>query len=211
MAIAGNRPAQRPFSSQRIDVLPVRSSLIGAERDRSGDNGAGVLLTDRLEEWVPRVYRFALRLSSDPHAAEDLTQETFLRAWRQRGELRDERAARVWLFRIAANLWRDQLRRGRSPVARAGPLADSEVGGNPGPERLAIGREELRRTLDALAGLPPRQREVLHLCAVEGLGPTEIAGILDISVDAAKASLWLARTALRLQLPDLISAPAPTK
>ena len=45
-----------------------------------------------LEEWVPRVYRFALRLCSDPHVAEDLTQETFLRAWQQRSRLRDEDA-----------------------------------------------------------------------------------------------------------------------
>src|SRR5712692_4928022 len=77
-----------------------------------------------LEEYVPRVYRFALRLTNDPHAAEDLTQETLLRAWRRRGLLRDPRAARVWLFRITANLWRDQLRRDRCRVARAGPLPE---------------------------------------------------------------------------------------
>ena len=85
-------------------------------------------MSDRLEAWVPRVYRFALRLCNDPDAAADLTQETFLRAWRRRDRLRDERAARVWLFRIAANLWRDQLRRGRSPVARAGSGSLGRVG-----------------------------------------------------------------------------------
>jgi RNA polymerase sigma-70 factor (ECF subfamily) len=162
---------------------------------------------DLLDEWVPRVYRFALRLCRDRHAAEDLTQETFLRAWRHRAGLRDVRAARVWLFRIAANLWRDQARRGRLPVARAGPLDDTEPGRSEPPERLAEGREELARALAALDALPPRQREVLYLSACEGLAAAEVAAVLGISPEAAKASLSLARRRLREQLPD----PAPAE
>jgi RNA polymerase sigma-70 factor (ECF subfamily) len=161
---------------------------------------------DLLDEWVPRVYRFALRLCRDRHLAEDLTQETLLRAWRHRARLRDPRAARVWLFRIAANLWRDQARRGRLPVARAGPLDDAPDQAGP-PERRAEEREELARALAALDGLPPRQREVLYLSACEGLAPAEVAAVLGISPAAAKASLSLARQAMRRQLPD----PAPAE
>jgi RNA polymerase sigma-70 factor (ECF subfamily) len=164
-----------------------------------------------LEAWVPSVYRFALRLSNDPHAAEDLTQETLLRAWRQRGQLRDARAARVWLFRITANLWRDQLRRRRSPVARAGPLEDAAAGPEPSPERVAVGQEELGRALEALAGLPPRQREVLYLSACEGMTSAEVAAVLGISADAAKANLSVARKNLRRQLHDLFPDPAPAE
>ena len=152
---------------------------------------------------MPRVYRFALRLSNDPHTAEDLTQETFLRAWRQRGRLRERRAARVWLFRIAANLWRDRLRRERSPVARAGPLEDVAPDRTRSPERLAADREELGRALEALNALPSRQREVLYLSACEGLGSAEVAEVLGISPEAAKANLSLARKKMREQLPDL--------
>jgi RNA polymerase sigma factor (sigma-70 family) len=159
-------------------------------------------VSDPLETWVPRVYRFALRLCGDRHAAEDLTQETFLRAWRQRKRLRDLRAARFWLFRIAANLWRDRVRRGRSPVSAAEPLAEAEKGREPPPERLAAGREELGRALEALAALPPRQREVLYLSACEGLTGAEVATVLGISTAAAKANLSLARKALRERLPD---------
>lgn len=162
-----------------------------------------------LEEWLPRVYRFALRLSDDPHVAEDLTQETFLRAWRHRGRLRDPRAARVWLFRIAVNLWRDQVRRGRSPVARAGPLAETEAGRSQPPERLAAGKEDLGRALEAMAALPPRQREVLYLCTCEGLAAAEAAEVLGISAAAAKASLSLARQKMREQLPDLFPDEDP--
>jgi RNA polymerase sigma-70 factor (ECF subfamily) len=168
-------------------------------------------LSDRLEAWVPRVYRFALRLSNDPDAAADLTQETFLRAWRQRDRLRDERAARVWLFRIAANLWRDQLRRGRSAVARAGPIADTEPGTDFPPERLAAGREDLGRALAALDSLPPRQREVLYLSACEGLTPAEVGEVLGINGEAAKANLSLARKKMRQLLPDLFPQSDPVE
>jgi RNA polymerase sigma-70 factor (ECF subfamily) len=163
-----------------------------------------------LEEWVPRVYRFALRLSNDPHAAEDLTQETFLRAWRQRDRLRNPGAVRVWLFRITANLWRDQLRRGRSLVARAGPLEDTPAGRG-SPERQVSGQEELGRALEAMAALPDRQREVLYLSACEGLASAEIATVLGISPDAAKASLSLARKRIRQQLHDLFPDSTPVE
>jgi RNA polymerase sigma-70 factor, ECF subfamily len=154
-----------------------------------------------LEEWVPRVYRFALRLTCDPGAAEDLTQETFLRAWRQRDRLREPRAARVWLFRITANLWRDQLRRGRSPVARAEPLEDTQTSKLRPPELLVCEREELARALQALSQLPPRQREVLYLIACEEMTAADVADVLDITTESVKANLSLARKKMRELLP----------
>ena len=152
---------------------------------------------EHLEAWVPRVYRFALRLTADAHTAEDLTQETFLRAWRQRGSLRDSQATRAWLFRITVNLWRDRLRRGRSPIAQAGPLDDAQQSRSHLPEHLAAGQEELAKALVALDGLPPRQREVMYMCAVEGMTPTEAAAVLGTTPDAAKANLSLARKRIR--------------
>ena len=109
-----------------------------------------------LEQYVPRLYRFALRLTNDHHAAEDLTQETMLRAWQNRSRLRDPERARVWLFRIAANLWRDQTRRGRHEVSQAGPL-DCDVPADAAPpDRVAADREDARRALDAMNALPSR-------------------------------------------------------
>lgn len=166
-------------------------------------------MTDRLEDWVPRVYRFARRLTADADAAEDVAQEAFLRAWRHRGRLRDERAARGWLFRIAANVWRDRLRSGRSPIARAAPLDATAPAPARPVEHQAAGKEELARALAALDALPPRQRDVLYLTACEGLSAAEVAAVLGISPDAAKASLSLARKKMREQLPDLFPGDAP--
>lgn len=152
----------------------------------------------RLEDWAPRIYRFALRLTGDRHAAEDLAQETCLRAWRHRQALRDERAERVWLFRIAVNLWRDGVRRTRT----AQPLSGAEPDGQPAVEQLAEARDEAQRALKALDRLPPRQREVLYLNACEELKSAEIAEVLGISNEAVKSNLSLARKTMRTQLTD---------
>ena len=163
-----------------------------------------------LEEWVPRVYRFALRLTGDPHAADDLTQDTFLRAWRAHGQVREPRALRVWLFRIAVNLWRDGQRRGRLLVARAEPLPDGVVGREASAELLVEEKEELDRAVDLLNSLPARQREVLHMSACEEMTAAEIAEVLQISRESVKANLSLARKAMRELLKDTNDEPLRT-
>jgi len=163
-----------------------------------------------LEEHVPRVWRFALRLTGDRDQAEDLTQETLLRAWRHRRRLRDPSKARVWLFKIAANLWRDQARRARRRSEETTSSADELPSSNMPPDQQLVDREDVQRTLDAMDKLPPRQREVLYLHACEGLCLAEIADVLDISSDAVKASLSLARKRMRRQLEDLCPDRFPT-
>ena len=78
------------------------------------------------------------------------------------------------------------------------------------PVQQVIDREDVQRTLDAMDKLPPRQREVLYLHACEGLCLAEIADVLDISSDAVKASLSLARKRMRRQLEDLCPDRFPT-
>jgi RNA polymerase sigma-70 factor (ECF subfamily) len=153
-----------------------------------------------LEQYVSRVFGFALRMTGDRHAAEDLTQETLLRAWRRQKQLRDPGQARVWLFQIAANVWRDQLRRRRLPPEQAGSLAAELMGLAMGPAQEIEIREESARALAALDKLPPRQREVLYLSACEGLKASQIAEILDCTSAAVKVNLSLARKKMREQL-----------
>jgi RNA polymerase sigma-70 factor (ECF subfamily) len=149
-----------------------------------------------LAEHVPHVYRFALRLSGDVHRAEDLTQETFLRAWKGREKLKDNRAARVWLFRIAANLWKDDLR--RSETRTEDSQAESfTVSASASAERMLESREELEQALKMLDSLPPRQRAVLYLAAVEELSLGDIGEILQITYNDAKVNLSLARKRMR--------------
>jgi len=163
-----------------------------------------------LEQHVLPVYRFALRLAGDPHRAEDLTQETFLRAWRRRKQLRDPSAARVWLFKITVNLWRDQLRRARQGPRHADSSCDDHEARQPPADRAMIDQEDVERALGAMESLPGRQREVLYLRACEGLSLGQIADVLGISVEAAKSSLSLARKAMRRRLKDVCQDRFPT-
>jgi RNA polymerase sigma-70 factor (ECF subfamily) len=152
-----------------------------------------------LAEHLPHVYRLALRLTGDRHRAEDLTQETFLRAWKSRSQLKDTRAERVWLFRIAANIWKDELRQSRVRSALWSPLPKDAPDRKPTPEQCSELRESLERTLSLLNSLPVQQRTVLYLVAVEGLSAGEVGNVLGINTNAVKVNLSLARKRLREQ------------
>jgi RNA polymerase sigma-70 factor, ECF subfamily len=156
-----------------------------------------------VDEYLPNVYRFALRLTGSRHDAEDLTQDTFLQAWRRRGRLRDAGAARAWLFTIAKNLWTDRLRRkGRRPT-QTEPLQEDHQSDAVAADRELIVREDVGRVLEAMDSLPPRQREVLQLHACDGFSLGEIAAVLGISTDAAKANLCEARKRLRRRFKEV--------
>jgi RNA polymerase sigma-70 factor (ECF subfamily) len=157
-------------------------------------------VSEFLEPLVPRLYQFALRLTGDAHLAEDLTQETMLRAWDRRGQLRELQSARAWLFQIAANAWRDHCRRSFLRDGRRQELPVEPVSRAGGPAYQAEQRDEVRMVLEALDSLPPRQREVLYLAACEEMSIAQIAELLEISTDAAKANLSAARKQMRHRL-----------
>jgi RNA polymerase sigma-70 factor, ECF subfamily len=123
-----------------------------------------------------------------------------LRGWRGRQQLKDPRLARVWLLRIATNVWNDELRRAK---LRTQSLAEEP----PCPRRLATAatgdRENVRLALAAMDDLPPRQRQVLYLATCEGLDNGDVAAVLEISDAAVKANLSLARKEMRRRLKDI--------
>jgi RNA polymerase sigma-70 factor, ECF subfamily len=152
---------------------------------------------DTIEEHVGSVYRYALRLAGRPEAAEDLTQETMLRGWQNRQRLRDPRVARVWLLRIATNLWNDELRRAK---LRTHTLKNEPPCPRTLPAIANDERENVRLALAAMDELPPRQRHVLYLVTCEELAHSEVATILEISEAAVKSNLSVARKEMRCRL-----------
>ncbi len=163
-------------------------------------NSFDTVSSDRIEEHVGSVYRYALRLAGRPEAAEDLTQEAMLRGWRNRESLRDPRVTRVWLLKIATNLWNDQLR--RKQLQTQSIVADPPC---PRAVAAAIGdaRESVELALAAMDELPPRQRQVLYLATCEQMTNSEVANVLELSETAVKANLSLARKEMRRRLKDL--------
>ena len=145
------------------------------------------------------VYRYARRMVGDRQQAEDLAQETLLRGWRDRAKLREQAAARVWLLRIATNLYRDGLRV-RRPTAS---LAIEPCCNATGVEGQFEQRETVEAVVAALDELPTRQRQAIHLVTIEQLSNDDAAAVLEISVEALRASLSLARRTMRERLKAL--------
>jgi len=143
-----------------------------------------------------------------PPAAEDVTQEAFLCAFRSVGRFRDG-VFRSWLLRIASNACIDELRRrSRRPQTSLDLKMETEgdaaevVDGSPLPEDVAL-RKELQSHLQAsLLRLPLEQRSAVVLCDVQGMGYEEIAGVLGISVGTVKSRISRGRARLRSILQE---------
>jgi RNA polymerase sigma-70 factor, ECF subfamily len=168
--------------------------------DASADARTGPTVTQTLEEHLGTVYRYALRLAGQSHLAEDMTQETMLRACRSWHRLRDERTARVWLLQIATNTWRDHLRKSKF---RPRELEVEPECRRPAAAVTMRGQENVALALAAMDELPPRQRQVLYLVTCEQLTQDEVANILGITKWAVKASLSAARKEMRARLKDV--------
>ena len=162
-----------------------------------------VLVRPILEIHLPHVYRYALRLTRDVHAAEDLAQEAIVRAWERQDQLTDHRQTRIWLLCVAANLWRDEIRRKAVRQRHQPRLAMVHSSAD---ERSSASRvdqcDSAHHALTLLDQLPERQREVLYLSACEDLTAGEIASILDVSSRAVIASLSIARQKVREMIEE---------
>jgi RNA polymerase sigma-70 factor, ECF subfamily len=143
------------------------------------------------ERYAGDVRRFAQFLCGDPSLADDITQETFVRAWTSFGSIR-QATVKSYLFTIARNLYRDSLRR---PAAREPLAGDVPDGAVPVQARLERA-DELRRVLAAIGGLPPADRDALLLHVRDELPHGEIAKRLGLSVAAVKVRIYRARLKL---------------
>ena len=137
------------------------------------------------------VYRFAHWLSRNPHDAEDITAETFVRAWTAPEEPRLA-SVKAYLFTIARNLHRKQWRRG----ARLDVLDEAMPDPAVRPDAAAMNRDEFQRTLAAVHTLPEIARTVLLLRAEDDLSYDDIAAVTGLSVSAAKVKVFRARAKL---------------
>ncbi|MCC6738566.1 MAG: sigma-70 family RNA polymerase sigma factor [Planctomycetia bacterium] len=157
-----------------------------AGRAQGGDRTAFETLVLR---YLGPARAFCAKLLRDPVLAEDACQEGFLKAWRGLPGFRGDAKFRTWLWRILFNAAQD-LRRPR--LEAIGEREFEAV-----PDRDVAAEDAVAREI---AALPARQREVLLMRAELGLDLEEIAGVLGITYEAAKASLSLARNRLKERL-----------
>lgn len=164
--------------------------------------------------WLDAVYRFSLRLSGgDTDRANDLVQETFLRAYRHWDTYTRGTSCRSWLFTICRNAFlRGEEQRGRRPE-----VLDSELDFNAEAVAATIALDELRsadpersffdsfvdeQVLDAVQRLPPEFREAVVLSDLEGLSYNEVADVMHVPVGTVKSRLYRGRRMLGRELRD---------
>jgi RNA polymerase sigma-70 factor (ECF subfamily) len=160
------------------------------EAAQKGDRPAFAGLVER---YWDRLYRWLYRLSRDRHAAEDLAQETFLKAFAGLASFRAGTNFQAWLFRIGYNNFVNQRRRGSR--ARQ-PFPDEVAGGGAGPAEEAIRRETLQLLARTVGKLPHEYRAAFLLRVEEGLSFREIADVLATTEETARWRVFKARQKL---------------
>lgn len=183
---------------------PVPDEHQWVARFQAGDASAFEKIMNRYESYV---LGLLWRVTGDRAKAEDLCQETFLKVLRGLPSFRGESSLKTWIFRIAHNALRDQL---RSTPAEESLAAEEDAPAidpqdpSPGPLQR-VSERQLRQAVEGAMGrLPQIQREVLHLLYWDGLSISEIASALRLPEGTVKTHLFRGRKALRGRVAHLV-------
>jgi RNA polymerase sigma-70 factor (ECF subfamily) len=158
----------------------------------------------------PAIFRFLAASVRDPQAAENMTQDCLLRAYRSRDGFRGAASVKTWLMQIAVNLLRNELKNARLrfwkrtqrssvDVSSAGEwLADRRSS----PEAAALARQQVAAVWAAVEGLPERQRTVFLLRFVEEMDSLEIAAVTGMKEGTVKTHLFRALQTVRQRIEE---------
>jgi RNA polymerase sigma-70 factor (ECF subfamily) len=162
-----------------------------------------------VREHSARVYRLAFRLTGNPHDAEDLTQEVFVRVFRSLANY-EPGTFEGWLHRITTNLFLDQARRRRRIrfEGLAEDAAERLRGHEPTPAQAYDDKKLDADVEAALEGLGPDYRAAVVLCDIEGLSYEEIAATVGVKVGTVRSRLHRGRAQLRAALEHRGPRPA---
>src|SRR5215472_4685094 len=148
-----------------------------------------------VSENLRRIFVQIYRIVGNIADAQDLTQETFIKALQRQEQLKDEQKAAHWLSRIATNTAIDFLR--RSGRAQFCEIDDSHYTGSESPEQLLLRSEHREYLEDGLRLLSPRERAALTMRDVEGMPAEDVAEVLNCSKATVRSHIANARTKLR--------------
>jgi RNA polymerase sigma-70 factor (ECF subfamily) len=176
------------------------SEALAIARAKSGD-GEG--FRNLVERHSRSVFRLAYRMTGNESDAEDIVQETFLRAYKQLNRYESRSSFATWLYRIAANCSIDLIRakKVRQPVEVPETLAAKD----PEPDRAMFSSEVQKRVAEAMNDLSGQERTAFVLRHFEGLSIDEISRSLGVGENAAKHAVFRAVQKLRRTLAPVVS------
>jgi RNA polymerase sigma-70 factor, ECF subfamily len=156
-------------------------------------------------EHIDGLYGYAVVLTRNRTEAEDLVQETYVRALAAKHRLREDSNIKGWLFTILRNLWLNELRRRRS-APHLIDIDDNDgegfelAGNQKDSHEILVSGEDVQRVRSAIAELPVEYREIILLREFEDLSYQEIANVLDRPIGTVMSRLGRARAKLRIAL-----------
>jgi RNA polymerase sigma-70 factor, ECF subfamily len=191
----------RPLTDLR-DPLG-RSTAVRLDRGRPmsatwDHDEAGAFVETLFAKHQGEIYAYLLRMMRDPEVAADMTQDAFIKAYKNYETLEKPENARAWLYQIAHRVALDEIRRRK--IVRFLPWTGESRGAAPSAEHLAMEGRLSGDMQRALQKIPERQRAALLLAELHDLTGLELAAALGVSHVAARALLTRARESLRQAL-----------
>lgn len=183
-------------SAPALSAEPSDGALVAAAL--RGDAEAFAQLVTRYER---PVYHLAYRTLKDAEEARDITQESFLRAYRSLRGFRPSSKFSTWIFAIAYHACCDRLKRLRR---QSGDELPERADSAPGPEHVVIALDQAQRLRDAIDSLPEKYRTVITLYHLQGQQYDEIARVLGLPMGTVKTHLFRAKEQLRRILQGVL-------
>ncbi len=157
---------------------------------RDAQKGDGASFSVLVQRYYDRLQRYLYQMTRDRHATEDITQETFMKAWAAIGRFKAGTNFRAWLFRIGHN---NCINLHRSRSTQRQPMPEETVTKDPGPLDEVLAKEGLEKLASAVANLSEDFRSALLLRVDEGMSFRTIAAILGITEETARWRVFKAR------------------
>jgi len=190
------------FSDPSVPRVLRRAAPSAPERRSMSDtwdqDEAAAFVETLFAKHHSEIHVYLLRMVRDPELAADLTQDAFVKAYRNYDTLEKPENARAWLYQIAHRVALDEIRRRK--IIRFFPWTGESRGSAPSAERLVMDAHLSGDMQRALARIPERQRAALLLAELHDLTGLELAAALGVSHVAARALLTRARESLRQAL-----------
>lgn len=147
-----------------------------------------------------KLFRFALKFLGNEEEAKDVVQEVFIRIWNGRDQMNEVQNWEAWCMRITKNLSLDRIRsltrKQTQPIENVFHVKQDSLS----PLEATELKESMVRIDQIIAGLPEKQRQIIHLRDVEGYSYNEICDILELDMNQIKVNLFRARNAVREKL-----------